>query len=219
MRRFVVGGMVVLALFLSWDTGAEAVPLLSGDGTETCSKGPLLGGGACSVQAITPHPLWQPAHPAGSQAVWVSYNDTGYGGTTLAPWDFTNPLMTITETFLAGIGSTLQLEVWADDTARVRIDGTQVIAPNFSQNICANGVIGCEPGEQGTIVYTFTSPGLHAVAFDVFQIGTGTTITANPFGLLYVGEVSAVPEPSTWLLFITGLASLLGYGWRRKHVA
>ena len=111
MRRFVVGSMIIFALFLSWYTGVEAVPLLSGDGTETCSKGMLLGGGTCTVQVITPHPLWQPAHPAGSQAVWASYNDTGYGGTTLAPWDFTNPLMTITETFLAGTGSTLQLEV------------------------------------------------------------------------------------------------------------
>jgi len=64
--------------------------------------------------------------------------------------------MTITETFLAGTGSTLQLEVWADDTARIRIDGTEMIAPNFSQNICAGGVIGCEPGEQGTIVSDFS---------------------------------------------------------------
>jgi PEP-CTERM motif len=211
--------MIVFALFLSWSKGAEAIPLLSGDGTETCSLGPLLGGGVCSVQAITPHPLWQPAHPAGSPAVWVSYNETGYGGTTLAPWDFTNPIMTITETFLAGTGSTLHLDVWADDTARIRIDGTEVFAPNFSQNICADGAIGCEPGELGTIAYTFTSLGVHTVALDVYQIGTGTTPSANPFGFLYTGEVntSPVPEPATYLLFATGLLGLLGYGWRRKQ--
>ena len=80
---------------------------------------------------ITPHPLWQPAHPAGSPAVWVSYNDTGYGGTTLAPWDFTHPLMTITETFLARPSAMLHLEVWADDTARIRIDGTQAFRAEF----------------------------------------------------------------------------------------
>lgn len=219
VRYVAIGSMIIVALFFSWYTEVEALPLLSGDGTETCSKGLLLGGGACTVHTITPHPLWQPAHPAGSQAVWIAYDDTGYGGTTLAPWDFTNPLMTITETWLASTGSTLHLDVWADDTARIRIDGTEVIAPNFSQNICADGVIGCEPGEQGTLVYTFTSPGSHTVAFEVFQIGTGTTTTANPFGLLYVGEVSGVPEPSTYLLFATGLASILGYGWRRKYAA
>lgn len=31
---------------------------------------------------------------------------------------------------------------------------------------------------------------------------------------------AAVPEPSTWLLFMTGFVGLLGYGWRcRQHVA
>ena len=164
---------------------------------------------------------FQHAHPLGTPAVWVSYGDTGYGGTTVAPWDFTNPLMTMTETFLAGVGSILQLNVWADDTARIRLDGTQVFAPNFSQNICANGVIGCEPGEQGILAYTFTTAGVHTVAFDVYQIGTGTTTYANPFGLWYTGDVqtNAVPEPSTLFLCATGLVSLFGYSWRRKHTA
>src|SRR5262245_51030653 len=130
VRYVALGSMIIVALCFAWSTEAEALPLLSGDGTETCSQGLLLGGGACTVHAITPHPLWQPAHPAGSQAVWIAYHDTGYGGTTLAPWDFTNPLMTITETFVAGTGATLHLDVWADDTARIRIDGTEVIAPN-----------------------------------------------------------------------------------------
>jgi hypothetical protein len=31
--------------------------------------------------------------------------------------------------------------------------------------------------------------------------------------------VSAAPEPSTWLMFGTGLIGLLGYGWRRKKSA
>ena len=230
MRRCIVQAVMILTLCsLIYGVGlAGSTPLLSGDGTETCVKGIPLGGGICPVQVIDAHPLWQPAQPQGSAAVWISYHDTGYGGTTLAPWHFTDPLMTITESFFAGVGSTLTLEVWADDTARVRIDGTDVFAPNFHQHICADGVIGCEPGEQGAILHTFISPGLHTIAFDVFQIGTGTTTTANPFGLLYAGEVQegvqageqgrvqGVPEPGTILLLLAGLLGLLGYAWRQR---
>jgi hypothetical protein len=32
-------------------------------------------------------------------------------------------------------------------------------------------------------------------------------------------DVVATPEPSTYLLFATGLLGLLGYGWRRKRTA
>jgi hypothetical protein len=28
---------------------------------------------------------------------------------------------------------------------------------------------------------------------------------------------ASVPEPSTWLMMVTGLAGLVGYGWRRKR--
>ena len=45
MRCFFVGSMVVFALLFTWYLEGEAMPLLSGDGTETCSLGPLLGGG------------------------------------------------------------------------------------------------------------------------------------------------------------------------------
>jgi hypothetical protein len=29
-------------------------------------------------------------------------------------------------------------------------------------------------------------------------------------------EISAIPEPTTWILLATGLVGLLGYGWRRR---
>jgi hypothetical protein len=33
------------------------------------------------------------------------------------------------------------------------------------------------------------------------------------------GTLAAVPEPSTWLLLVTGCVGLLGYGWRRRQRA
>ncbi|MGE3541536.1 MAG: PEP-CTERM sorting domain-containing protein [Candidatus Tectimicrobiota bacterium] len=34
-----------------------------------------------------------------------------------------------------------------------------------------------------------------------------------------IDVTNVIPEPSTWLMFGTGLAGLLGYGWRRKKQA
>jgi PEP-CTERM motif-containing protein len=34
--------------------------------------------------------------------------------------------------------------------------------------------------------------------------------------LITLADVETVPEPSTWLLLVTGLTSLVGYGWRRR---
>jgi hypothetical protein len=203
---------VVFSFFalISAAGSASATTILSGDGTETCLQGITLGGGSCTVQAINPHPVWQANNPNGSDAVWVSLADTGSPGTISPPSSTTDHIMRISETFFAAIGTTLALEVWADDTARVLIDGNEVFAPNFSQGTCAIGPIGCEPGEQGVIGHTFTVAGLHTVAFEAFQTGGG------PFGLLYAGATRTVPEPSTWWLAVTALVLCLA--WQRRCV-
>ena len=70
-----------------------------------------------------------------------------------------------------------------------------MFAPNFSQGTCAIGAIGCQPGEQGLIQYTFATSGLHTIDIDIYQIGGG------PFGVLYSGHV---PEPGTLALLAFG---------------
>ncbi len=201
--------LVSLALVSAGVEIASATAILSGDSTETCTQGIPLGGGPCTAQAINLHPAWQPNNPGGSGAVWVSYADTGFPGTVSPPSSMTDHIMTITETFFAPVGTTLALEVWADDTAQVLIDGNGVFAPNFSLGTCAIGPIGCQPGEQGNISHTFTVAGIHTVAFNVFQTGGG------PFGLLYAGATQTVPEPSIGLLVGMGLI-VLGCVWRRQ---
>jgi hypothetical protein len=193
---------------------SQASLIVSGDGTETCVDGT----GSCSIQAIEPHDLWQSNDPLGNGAIWVSYADTGIDGHTLAPTSTTTAVFSVFESLSVSAGSILSLDVWADDTAEVFIGTDSKYAPNFTQKICANGSIGCEPGENGHIDYTFTTAGIFDLQFDVYQVGTGTTNSSNPFGLLYSGTLTSVPEPSILALFGLGLAGL-GFTARKRKSA
>ena len=196
---------------------ALAITIISGDGTETCISGDPLGGSAvgCTITTIDDHPLWKQNSDADlNGATWISYANTGVDGDTLAPLAGTTSIFTVIESFDANIGDTLDLNVWADDTAGVFINDISLFSPNFTQNICANGTIGCEPDEFANISYTFDSSGPYALSFDVYQVGTGTNPDVNPFGLLYTGTLTSVPEPSIILLLGSGLV-LIGFV-RRK---
>jgi hypothetical protein len=209
--------------------GAASATLINSQIGLSWTGGAAIGGGSGTAVAITPYPGWQANNPFGSSAVWISYADTGYGGGVLAPangsatnLDGTHVIMTVTDSFAAGAGDSLHLTVWADDTARVFIDGTQFFAPNFTQNICADGQIGCTPANGGVINHVFQTGGQHTLAFDTFQVGSGLNTLNNPFGLLFAGELTGlvgpgadpVPEPSTWLLLGSGLAGMIL--WRKR---
>jgi hypothetical protein len=203
-------------------SGALAFPLISGDGSEACAYvSPLAGSGTCSVQTITAHPLWMPDNSL--NAKWISYGPTGYQDAgPYAPRDPNLPLFRVSETFTLTLSALLSVSVWADDTAEVFIDGVSVFAPNFTQSICANGSIGCEPGELG-FVSQLLAAGSHTVGFEVYQIGTGTNTGSNPFGLLYTGSVEAIgtgtsiAEAPAALLILTGLMGVGLFGGRRRR--
>lgn len=214
---FVVG----IALLLGQFGSAAAISVISQgfavDSGETCT-GPV----GCTVVLVTP-PLapWQANNPGGSGASWVSYNaGTGpAGGVVASPNSQVTPFAVFSQVLPSGPG-TLTIDVWADDTASVQVDGGAALvpaagtAPNFGaqDSACAPGALGCEPGEQGQFV-AILGAGDHIMSVSVFQ-------TAGfAFGAMWAGNfepaVEAVPEPASILLLGSALAAA-GVASRRR---
>lgn len=222
-----------IAFLLGNAVSAGAISIISqsnlpiiGDPNESCSSGTL---GVCnplglSFPVVPLHPEWQGNNPGGSGAVWVSYNPlTGATGliVNLLPDSVLTPGATFSEILPSGPG-TLTLSVWADDTARVSVTGTgggvltpaAGTAPNFPQDICADGKLGCEPGEQGDFT-VLLGPGAHTLNIEVFQVG------GDAFGTMWSGtftasdELAPVPEPASILLLGSALAAV-GAASRRR---
>jgi hypothetical protein len=179
--------------------------------------------------AITPHSAWEPNYPTNPgdasdrAAVWISFADTGFGGTHFQPSAGTAPVVTIFDTFHSGAGM-LSLYVWADDTAAVLLDGNLLMPAVFTQGVCSGQAIGCRPQDKGSISAAL-SEGQHTLSFVLYQVGTGTDTSSNPFGLLFTGTApgpipdsevsgSGAPEPATWGLLAGGVAGLI---WLRRQ--
>lgn len=174
--------------------------------------------------AITPHPVWQANHPvnpgnaADTSAVWISYALTGYGDPTFQPYMGTTPVVSIFDNFVSGDGA-LDLNVWADDTAQVFLDGVSLIDPKFSQSTCSGQSIGCLPGNVGAFSNPLTA-GSHTLEFVLYQTGTDGDTSRNPFGLLFTGAATApdpAPELGTFLLAGSVLVAVGMIKKRRQH--
>jgi hypothetical protein len=68
--------------------------------------------------AVTANPAWALENGC---AKWISFDNTGDGGSVLANADTAGPPTTVFfESFVLGSNRTGTITIWADDTARVR---------------------------------------------------------------------------------------------------
>jgi hypothetical protein len=192
-------------------------------------------GNVGSDVAVAVSPVWA---VAGSGYEWVSYGATGCNTfvvlTGLCTAGTDNPPAVEGNITLIGDGDspapptayffnqftlpggdsyTGTLSIWADDTARVWLNGVLLIDANpVLGSDCAGAPIGCLTGMDaifnlGTL--NDLVAGTNTLEIDAYQLAGG-----SPFGVMYTAAIDAepggdpTPEPASYVLMGLGLAGL-----------
>jgi hypothetical protein len=132
---------------------------------------------------------------------------TGDGGVPATPTAYFYNNFTLP----AGDSYSGTLNVWADDTARVYLDGVLLIDANpVLGGNCADAPVSCTAGMDYTVnlaTLGFLTGGTNTLEIDAYQLIGGT-----PFGVMYNAAIDAepsdAPEPASYVLMGLGLLGI-----------